>query len=56
MLFIADRYLPMIVPPSVPVLAEAPVINQPRDAYAQLITPASKSQTIGDGSSKAQGR
>jgi hypothetical protein len=31
-----DTSLPTIVPPLLPVLAKAPVINQPREAFAQL--------------------
>jgi hypothetical protein len=35
---VIDTSLPTIVP-SLPVLAKAPIINQPRDAFAQLKSP-----------------
>jgi hypothetical protein len=38
---VIDTSLPTIVPP-VPLLAEAPIINQPRDAFAQLKSPLPK--------------
>jgi hypothetical protein len=38
---VIDTSLPTIVPP-LPVLAKAPIINQPRDALAQLKPPLSK--------------
>jgi hypothetical protein len=38
---VIDTSLPTIVPP-LPVLAKAPVINQPRDALAQLKSPLPK--------------
>jgi hypothetical protein len=34
-----DTSLPTIVPPPLPVLARAPVINQPREALAQMNSP-----------------
>jgi hypothetical protein len=37
-----DTSLPKIVQPPLPVLAEAPVINQPRQTLAQLISPLPK--------------
>jgi hypothetical protein len=37
-----DTSLATIVPPPLPVLAEAPVINQPREALAQLNSPLPK--------------
>jgi hypothetical protein len=37
-----DTSLPTIVPPPLPVLAKAPVINQPREALAQLNSPLPK--------------
>ena len=37
-----DTSLPTIVPPPLPVLAKAPVINQPREALAQLNSPMTK--------------
>jgi hypothetical protein len=37
-----DTSLPTIVPPPLPVLAKAPVINQPREAFAQLNSPLPK--------------
>jgi hypothetical protein len=36
---VVDTSLPTIVPPPLPVLAKAPVINQPREAFAQLNSP-----------------
>jgi hypothetical protein len=38
---VIDTGLPTIVPP-VPLSAEAPIITQPRDAFAQLKSPPSK--------------
>ena len=38
---VIDTSLPTIVPP-LPVLAKAPIINQPRDAFAQLKSPLPK--------------
>jgi hypothetical protein len=38
---VIDTSLPTIVPP-VPLLAEAPIITQPRDAFARLKSPLSK--------------
>jgi hypothetical protein len=38
---VIDTSLPTIVPP-LPVLAKAPIINQPRDALAQLKSPLPK--------------
>jgi hypothetical protein len=37
---VIDTSLPTIVPPALPVLANAPVINQPRKALAQLEAPS----------------
>jgi len=37
-----DTSLPTIIPPPLPVLAKAPVINQPREALAQLNSPLPK--------------
>jgi hypothetical protein len=37
-----DTSLPTIVPPPLPVLAKAAVINQPREALAQLNSPLPK--------------
>jgi hypothetical protein len=37
-----DTSLPTIVPPPLPVLAKAPVINQPRETLAQLNSPLPK--------------
>ena len=37
-----DTSLPTIVPPPLPVLAKAPVVNQPREALAQLNSPVPK--------------
>jgi hypothetical protein len=37
-----DTSLPTIVPPPLPVLAKAPVINQPQEALAQLNSPLPK--------------
>ena len=37
-----DTSLPTIVPPPLPVLTKAPVINQPREAFAQLNSPLPK--------------
>jgi hypothetical protein len=37
-----DTSLPTIVPPPQPVVANAPVINQPREALAQLNSPLPK--------------
>jgi hypothetical protein len=34
-----DTNLPTIVPPPLPVLANAPIVNQPREAFAQLNQP-----------------
>jgi hypothetical protein len=39
---VIDTNLPTIVPPPLPVLAKAPVINQPREAFAQLNSPLPK--------------
>jgi hypothetical protein len=39
---IIDTSQPTIVPPPLPVLAKAPVINQPREAFAQLNSPLPK--------------
>jgi hypothetical protein len=39
---VIDTSLPTIVPPPLPVLAKAPVINQPREAFAQLNSPSPK--------------
>jgi hypothetical protein len=39
---VIDTSLPTIVPPPLPVLAKAPVINQPREAFAQLNSPLPK--------------
>jgi hypothetical protein len=39
---VIDTSLPTIVPPLLPVWAEAPVINQPREALAQLDSPMTK--------------
>ena len=39
---VIDTSLPTIVPPPLPVLATAPVINQPREALAQLNSPLTK--------------
>jgi hypothetical protein len=39
---VIDTSLPTIVPPPLPVLAKAPVINQPREALAQLNSPLTK--------------
>jgi len=36
---VIDTSLPTIVPPPLPVVAKAPVINQPREALAQLNSP-----------------
>jgi hypothetical protein len=33
---VIDTSLPTIVPPPLPILAQAPVINQPREAFARL--------------------
>jgi hypothetical protein len=37
---VIDTSLPAIVPPPSPVLANAPAINQPREAFAQLDPPS----------------
>jgi hypothetical protein len=39
---VIDTSLPTIVPPPLPVLAKAPFINQPREAFAQLNSPLPK--------------
>jgi len=39
---VIDTSLPTIVPPPLPVLAKAPAINQPREAFAQLNSPLPK--------------
>jgi hypothetical protein len=39
---IIDTSQPTIVPPPLPVLAKAPVINQPREAFARLNSPLPK--------------
>ena len=39
---VIDTSLPTIVPPPLPVLAKASVINQPREAFAQLNSPLPK--------------
>jgi hypothetical protein len=39
---VIDTSLPTIVPPPPPVLANAPITNQPRDALAQLQPPLPK--------------
>jgi hypothetical protein len=41
-LIVIDTSLPTIVPPPLPVLAKAPVINQSREAFAQLNPPLPK--------------
>jgi hypothetical protein len=51
---VIDTNLPTIVPP-LPVLAKAPIINQPRDALAQLKSPLPKaSEYPRPGESEAQ--
>jgi hypothetical protein len=40
---VIDTSLPTIVPP-LPVLAKAPIINQPRDAFAQFKSPLPKAK------------
>jgi hypothetical protein len=37
---VIDTSLPTIVPPRPPVLASAPLVSQPREAFAQLDAPA----------------
>ena len=49
---VIDTSLPTIVP-SLPVLAKAPIINQPRDALAQLNSPLPKASEY-PGSVKAR--
>jgi hypothetical protein len=39
---VIDTSQPTIVPPPLRVLAKAPIINQPRDAFAQLKSPLPK--------------
>jgi len=39
---VIDASQPTIVPPPLPVLAKAPVINQPREAFTQLNSPLPK--------------
>jgi hypothetical protein len=39
---VIDTSLPTIVPPPLPVLAKAPVINQQREAFAQFNSPLPK--------------
>jgi hypothetical protein len=39
---VIDTSLPTIVPPPLPVLAKSPIINQPREALAQLNSPLTK--------------
>jgi hypothetical protein len=39
---VIDTSLPTIAPSPLPVLAKAPVINQPREAFAQLNSPSPK--------------
>jgi len=39
---VIDTSQPTIVPPPLPALAKAPVINQPREAFAQLNSPLPK--------------
>jgi hypothetical protein len=39
---VIDTNLPTIVPPPLPVLAKAPAINQPREAFTHLNSPLPK--------------
>jgi hypothetical protein len=39
---VIDTSLPTIIPPPLPVLAKAPVINQQREAFAQFNSPLPK--------------
>jgi hypothetical protein len=42
---VLNTNLPTIVPPPLPVLADVPTVNQPREALAQLIEPSRQVST-----------